>query len=248
MSGSLYFLISLYFFFLPVKNKAPDSSRAKRERSVSIVFSNTVNQKEINFDSVYTNSFSESFKIRSLKYYISDITLIDRLNSLEEAHKNKYFLINESDESSLSITLHTGLKRIDAISFLIGVDSIKNVSGVQTGTLDPANGMFWTWNTGYTFFKFEGNAPIAKTPGRAFSYHVGGYKKGENALRKIELKVNDSETKNSSFTINASIENMFDAVHTIKIENTPLCHEPGDLAMKLADNYSRIFSLQSPSK
>jgi hypothetical protein len=44
--------------------------------------------------------------------------------------------------------LNTSLKNITAIKFLLGVDSLKNVSGIQTGALDPAKGMFWTWNTG----------------------------------------------------------------------------------------------------
>lgn len=248
MAGALYLLISFSALFLPIKNTTSESSNAKRERQVVIMFSNTVNQKEVNLDSVYVNSFSETFKIRSLKYYICDLKLIDHINKEEEVFANEHFLINESNKRSLLIILQTGLQRIDAISFSIGVDSLKNVSGVQTGALDPANGMFWTWNTGYTFFKLEGNAPVAKTPGRAFSYHVGGYKNGENAVRKIELKVNNSDIKNASFIINAAIEHVFDAVHPIKIENAPLCHEPGDLAMKLADNFSQIFSLKPSTK
>ena len=47
----------------------------------------------------------------------------------------------------------------NSLSFLLGVDSMHNVSGAQTGALDPANDMFWTWNSGYVMAKMEGASP-----------------------------------------------------------------------------------------
>jgi hypothetical protein len=53
---------------------------------------------------------------------------------------------------------------ITGIRFLLGVDSARNVSGIQTGALDPARGMFWTWNSGYVMAKIEGSSPSAHVP------------------------------------------------------------------------------------
>ena len=49
------------------------------------------------------------------------------------------------------------------LQFLLGVDSLHNVSGAQTDDLDPAKDMFWTWNSGYVMAKMEGNSPAVKT-------------------------------------------------------------------------------------
>ena len=43
----------------------------------------------------------------------------------------------------------------------LGVDSLRNVTGVQTGALDPAMDMYWTWNTGYVMAKLEAAAQQA---------------------------------------------------------------------------------------
>ena len=52
------------------------------------------------------------------------------------------------------------------ITFTIGVDSLRSTMDVskRPGVLDPAqghDGMYWTWNSGYIFFKMEGISPAA---------------------------------------------------------------------------------------
>jgi hypothetical protein len=123
---------------------------------------------------------------------------------------------------------------------------LKNVSGIQTGTLDPAKGMFWTWNTGYVMAKLEGNSPAANTPQHSFSYHVGGYKQNEQTIREINLmlpKKIDYTSNNCTIVVAADILKWFNAQHEIKISDAPFCHEPGTLATRLADNYAKMFSI-----
>jgi hypothetical protein len=52
----------------------------------------------------------------------------------------------------------------------MGVDSARNVSGAQEGALDPANGMFWSWTSGYIMIKAEGLSP--QGAGGSFTYHL----------------------------------------------------------------------------
>ncbi len=240
-------LLTMIFFQFHQQNDGLNESGIKPSpQQITISFSNTINRRPVNFDSTYVNAFDERFTVRSLKYYISQIVLTDSINGKTQKIEDRYFLINEADDLSKDIVLSTTIKDVSSISFVVGVDSLKNVSGVQTGVLDPAKGMFWTWNTGYVFFKFEGNSPAAKTPGRSFSYHVGGYKSGEDAARKIELKLAKPAKADSNIRIDVSVEKIFYAMNAIKISTTPLCHEPGELAMKLADNYQHIFSITVP--
>jgi len=192
---------SLFYFLMILLALSVDL----RAQKIFIHFQNKTGNKILHADSVYQNAFGETFTIRNFKYYISNIILNDADKT--QSFPDKYFLIDNADTSSLRIELNTSLKNISSIQFLLGVDSIKNVSGVQTGVLDPAKGMFWTWNTGYVMAKLEGNSPVAKMPQHAFSYHVGGYKQHEKAERMITLQLDQPIgcTKDCNITIDADV-------------------------------------------
>jgi hypothetical protein len=230
-------LSSLLLLFIAI----PFSTTAQNK--IVLQFENMVGEKLLQQDSVYMNAFGETFTVRSLKYYISKIVLQN--DDKTQSFPDQYFLVNDEDSSSKQIELTTTLNRIIELHFLLGVDSLKNVSGVQTGNLDPAKGMFWTWNTGYVMAKLEGNSPSANMPQHAFSYHVGGYKQNENTAREIYLTlphaVNCGNT--CTITVSANVLSWFNAAHEIKIATTPFCHEPGLLATKLADNYANMFTI-----
>ncbi len=213
------------------------------QQTITIQFRNKVDNNLLQLGATYNNSFGEDMLINRCKYYISNIVLIDS-EAKQYAFPNDYYLIDEADSTSKKITITTAAKRIKAIRFLIGVDSIKNVSGVQTGALDPMNGMFWTWNSGYVFAKLEGVSSAAKVPGNLFSYHVGGFKTGENAGREIRLEIPNSKFKiQNLITIEADINKWFQSTNTIKISEHPICHSPGKLAMQFADNFATMFSI-----
>lgn len=60
------------------------------------------------------------------------------------------------------------------LAFTVGVDAERNHAGAQTGVLDPARGMFWTWASGYIHFKLEGRSPASTEADQAVSLHLGG--------------------------------------------------------------------------
>lgn len=220
------------------------SLKVAAQYAFTITFKNMVGNQPLHTDSTYTNQFGEPFKIRNCRYYISNIILIDSLNNKSQYFNDQYFLVDEKEEGSKHIELTTSLKHITCIEFLLGIDSIKNVSGVQTGALDPAKGMFWTWNTGYVMAKIEGTSPVAKTPGHAFSYHVGGYKAGEAVAKRIKLPLQQINSTSNQIIIAADILQWFKNKYDIKIADIAFCHEPGNLAMHLAGNYANMFSIE----
>ena len=128
------------------------------------------------------------------------------------------------------------------IEFLLGVDSIRNVSGIQTGALDPAKGMFWTWNSGYIMAKLEGESPLANAAGNRFTYHIGGFRFGINTVRKISLNI--ANNQNNEIHINADINQWFKSKSEIRIAETNNCQTPGTLAVKFADNYANMFTIR----
>lgn len=213
------------------------------QQKLTLHFKNKVGNDVLELGKSYKNPFGEDFIINKFKYYISNIFLVDNKGKSTQISKD-YFLIDEADSASKNIQLLANISQIKAIYFLLGVDSIRNVSGVQTGTLDPMNGMFWTWNSGYIMAKLEGVSLAAKVPDNLFSLHVGGFKNGVSVAKQVRLEIPNFKFQiSNSITIEADINKWFQSTHTIKIAEHPICHSPGELAMKFADNYAAMFSI-----
>jgi hypothetical protein len=220
------------------------SNLKQRATYSKIQFVNTVGDSPLQlFDKTYTNPFGEPFELSKFKYYISHLSYVDEQGRTTNMDGN-YFLVNEEDSGSKSITLASA-SAIRSISFMIGVDSMRNISGVQTGSLDPANGMFWTWNSGYIFAKLEGRSDSSRAPAHSFSWHIGGFKKNQNAARFVTLSIPvNGASSQGALIIRADVLAWFNAVHALRISQSPLCHQPGELAMKVADNFSQMFSVE----
>ncbi|AEV99287.1 hypothetical protein A4D02_32315 [Niastella koreensis] len=210
-------------------------------RSLTIQFKHKMGSRELQlFNESYVNPFGEPVTITRFKYYLSHFS-ITGTGQKETALSDKIFLIDESAPESKTLTFSISVTTPKSLSFVIGVDSSLNVSGVQTGSLDPLNGMFWTWNSGYIFARLEGKSDSSHAPAHLVNWDVGGFKTPFNASRKITLDLTPST--GPVITIEADLMKWFNAVHAIHIAQAPLCHQPGRLAMQLADNYSRMFSI-----
>jgi hypothetical protein len=228
---NLFFII-LFLVFI---------SCLQAQHKITLQFHHKVGDKNLQlFTETYTNKFGEPFSVTRFKYYISHIVLTDA-SGKTQSFPDYYFLVDEADSTSKKIMLTTSLKNIQTIQFIIGVDSLKNVSGVQTGALDPMKGMFWTWNTGYVFAKLEGQSDSSYAPQHTLSYHVGGFKQNENALRTVQLSIVNRQS--SIVNINANILKWFDNVAPVLISKQAVCHQPGNIALQLADNYKDMFSI-----
>lgn len=179
---ALFLICCLCFICSSYVKQLPLSRSAK----VTFRFINTVKTAPLVLDSAtYTNPFGELYQVAKLKYYISNIKLNTASGTCKEP--NSYHLLDAAEPASLSFTVDAIPGSYQSISFLVGVDSIKNVSGAQSGALDPANGMFWTWNSGYVMFKMEGSSPASTIINHRFEYHIGGFSGADNVLRQITL-------------------------------------------------------------
>lgn len=228
---------------------AQDDGVKGTEGQLKLVFELKAGNETIKPGNTYTNPFGEQYTIQKCRFYISQIQLVDSLDMSIQFFPDNYYIIAAVDTTSSVITLPLSLSHISSVSFVVGIDSSANVSGVQTGALDPGNGMFWTWNTGYIMLKLMGTSPAAQVPGNAFTLDIGGYKTGENAARKIVLRTGTPHRqKVHSITISADINKLFQGAHNIKLAEHPMCHQPGELAMQLADNYAAMFSILQVNK
>ena len=194
------------------------------------------------FSTRYSNRFGEPFSVEQFKYYISALSVIDR-DGHEELLMQDPHLIDESDSASLTLHFSSGQLPIRAIRWLLGVDSAVNTGGVQTGDLDPMRGMFWTWNSGYIYARLEGQSDSARAPAHRFTWDVGGYKSNANAAREVVLDIREGQADKAVLTIEADLLKWFDGKTAVRLSASPTCHEPGALAMRLADNYATMFSI-----
>ncbi len=216
--------------------------------TVKISFRNIVNASPMVLGATtYTNPFGESYTISKFKYYVSNVRLGLSGVSTIAAEKDSYHLIDQGLPESLSFSFDAEENSFITLSFLLGVDSTRNVSGAQTGALDPLNDMFWTWNSGYIMAKMEGNSPQSNQVGNRIEYHIGGFSGANNVLKQIGMLFPAGKTiiikkgQTSEIMVDVDFNKWWQNPNDIKIADLPVCTTPGALAKKVADNYANMF-------
>jgi hypothetical protein len=217
--------------------------------SVLLDFSNVVGALPLSLGSAtnYTNSSGEQFTVGKLKYYISNVQLMKGTVPAYTMPES-YFLVDQASSASRTCTItNVPADTYTGVRFLIGVDSTRNVSGAQVGALDPVNGMFWTWNSGYIFFKMEGSSPAAPA---GITYHIGGFRNANNtnALRTVDIPFGSGSLvvdghRPAEIFVKADVLKVFSGPpNVISIANINFQMAPGGNALLIADNYAQMFS------
>jgi hypothetical protein len=215
-----------------------------------IVFKNYVGDKPLKLDSVsYKNQFGQSYTVTMFKYYVGNFHLEKTDGTQFNSHG--YFIINQDDTNSMEVTIDSmPVGRYYSLSFTLGVDSIDNCSGAQSGALDPVNGMFWAWNTGYIFLKMEGISPASNSTGKRLEFHIGGYKEPADCIKTIQLNFGFfylGEGENYRICIKTDLSRLFSSPNPVdfsKLSSVTDFHN----AKAIADNYSVLFSVTGKGK
>lgn len=254
--NNILLLLPLYLLAFSNTQSSSPKIAATNTGTVKVTFVNTVKGKplELNTGS-YINPFGETYSVTKFKYYISNVFLIrGRVFSFSCPYPfgmpECYHLVDESNPDALHFSFAISPGIYDTLTFRLGVDSLHNVSGAQTGALDPLNDMFWTWNSGYVMAKLEGRSPQSKLINNKLEYHIGGFMGENNVLKNIRLgfppgkTLNIHEGKTSEVIIEADIDTWWQQPNDIRITGHAVCSTPGALAKKIADNYAKMFSIK----
>jgi len=147
----------------------------------------------------------------------------------------------------LSSTLPSGT--YTAFRFRVGLDSLRNHSDPAAwppshplSLLNSAH-MHWNWNTGYIFFKMEGQYQRPTLPiNGGFSYHLGG----DEMARTVTLPFAPTslEGRSADLSVHLRMRGFFDGTHTHYItDSSSFSHSSlGDrVASKLAYNLASAF-------
>ena len=197
---------------------------------------------------IYKNELGQTFTVSRFRYYLSNIKLKNITGA--EFDCPDYFLVDEAEPDSKIITVLQIPDGIySSISFMIGVDSLHNCSGAQNGALDPVNGMFWTWNTGYIFLKLEGHADASNSPGHIFEYHIGGYAAPNNSIRRVTLNFGKkglqiANDRDNALALKADILEILKKPVTVDFAKTSSVTDFHNAAT-IADNYADMFTINA---
>jgi hypothetical protein len=231
----------------PVVEKPVDT---KKYGTVNITFSNHAGSENLALNSGnYVNTNGDNFTVSKFKYYISNVVLKNADGTVFR-EKESYHLVDQSKGNNYIITLDSVPEgTYNGINFVLGVDSARNTSGAQTGALDPAFGMFWSWNQGYIFLMMEGNSPNSTAFNNLLIYHLGGFTVPYNCIRNVNPSFGardliSSAGKTSKIAIKTDLLKMFENPNLIKFAQTSEAMG-GAGAVAIANNCVNMFSITS---
>jgi hypothetical protein len=215
------FVLFFFSLFIGIVGSAQRSA-------TNIAFAVKFNQTNLILNKkYYLETKQDSVTITKLKFYISNISLYKNAKKIYTLPQ-KYFLIDMENENTQKINMPN--IAFDSICFLIGIDSMTNEKGVQAGSLDPTNNMYWAWQSGYINFKLEG----VYSNKNIFQYHIGGYKYPYNTIQHFSSKVLDNKP-----IIEIDIARLLN-----NISDTDMVMSPNENAVKISAYIKNSFTIQ----
>ena len=184
-------------------------------------------------------ALTDSIAIDVFKCYLSNIVISDS-NYKNDLSPSNYHLLDFSNSDTIFLFV-SPFANANSIEFNLGIDSIINSSGALGGQLDPSNGMYWTWQSGYINFKIEGSSPICTSRNHEFQFHAGGYAYPYNALKAFKFELQP----NKPFHIEIDLALFF---NLISLKNLDHVMSPGPNALKISKALASCFKIVEDEK
>lgn len=228
----------------------PAPVEEKTSGKLNFEFENVVGNQTLAFDQTYNTLAGDQFKVSKFNYFITNIKLT-KTDGTVWAEPESYHLVKHEQSASRNFELKD-IPNGDytKLTFTIGVDSARNISGAQTGALDPLNDMFWGWSSGYIFLKLEGTSP--QSSNGSVIFHIGGFRSPNNTIRTVSpalpsatptIHIDGDHTP--EIHMQANVQKMFDGPNVIRfaqLNNTGHSSDPN--SVKIANNYAAgMFSI-----
>ncbi|MCC5943414.1 MAG: hypothetical protein JJT94_00650 [Bernardetiaceae bacterium] len=264
ISKNIFFVLAILASFLlfscnnddDTDSLTPDIEEGEVGR-MRFEFDNIAGNRNLQLNTgTYQTASGEEFNVTTFDYYLSNFVFIDKDgNEYAVPQDESYKLVRESDRESQFFGFdNVPAGDYTAVRFVVGVDSLRNTKDIseRTGALDPANGMYWSWNSGYIFVKLEGNSPAApenQNGEHIFRYHIGGFGGFDsptiNNVKTVEIPLTETAVvrKNNAPLLHFTVDvlKLFEAPNPFLIsENPTVMFAP--FSVKIAENYVRMFA------
>jgi hypothetical protein len=221
----------------------------KEVGKVAVDVSPAFGSEDLQYSKYYFNAAGDSVNVTRFAYYVSNVVFV-KSDGSSFAEPESYHLLDHSGSAVKGFTVaNVPIGDYTSLSFMIGVDSLRNCSGAQSGDLDPAKGMFWTWNSGYIFLKMEGRAPRS-AGNKAYTYHIGGFKGVNRTMQNVGISFNGSTLKCaqgglSRLSLKADAGEIFKSPNLIDVSTFYYQMSEGAGAKKLSENYKDMFTFKA---
>lgn len=221
-------------------HQSNDSSFSIHNTSLQLIIEPIYGNNALQLDTYLPLQKGDSVQITLLKFYLSNIELLNDRKTVWRA-SNSVHLMDLEDTNSFKIALNVPKSIVfNSIKINLGIDSLTNVSGALGGDLDPTRGMYWAWQSGYVNFKLEGKSPICPTRKHEFQFHLGGYLAPNYALQTIDFQL-DKPISNA-ITLQLNIQNFVSNID-LKQQNSVMI--PSEEAVLLAQKIAQLFTFKS---
>ncbi len=255
--------IAFSFFLISCKKDSSTTYNSSVKADLSVEFDNIAGSQDLQLNTgKYITESGDTIKsITKLKYFVSNFSFTNMDGTVYTVPQDSsYFLVIEGDSSTYEPNFKVPEGEYKSVSFILGVDSVRNTLDVskRTGVLDvtsPATAdMYWTWNSGYIFYKLEGTSPqvpsMGGMGGNNFYYHIGlfGGKTTStiNNIKKVTLDLTARGTpkvksgKDTNIHLMVDVLKMFSGTNSISIAAHSMVMTD-DYSANIAANFVGMF-------
>jgi hypothetical protein len=184
----------------------------------------------------------DTMNFTKFKYYVSNLKL-KKADGTWWIHPESYFLVDLSNQATSTLDLGAiPSGEYTELSYTLGVDSLRNVSGAQSGALSTTNNMFWSWNTGYIMIKAEGLSP--QSTSGTFAFHLGGFKGAYNIVKTKAVDFSSNPltiTKDKKSEVHFNVNMAMTWCTSGSCAGTSSVMMPGALAYQMASDFHNGF-------
>jgi hypothetical protein len=233
-------------------DKEDEPTPAAVAPKANLVITPVYGDQPFNIGTVYTTSQGYRLRVETMKTYMANIQLHTITG---DSTILKDILVHDF---STPLQLNADIKEgsYNKIKMSVGVPSELNkdqdpsqYANSHPLSVQGSSGMFWTWNTGYIFTKFDGRLDLSGQEGAQlidpFAFHTGD----DLLYRTIELPIDIAAEDNGSYTIQVKmdirkfIENDSDP---IDLSVDYLTHTVGNmnLARRFVENVALSFEVE----
>ena len=142
---------------------------------VNIEFKHKVGSEDLEFNSkIYTNAVGHSYEVRTLKYFISNITFVKFDGTIKVNNQPIYVDANDDVTRTKANAIELPIGIYSSIGFTFGIDSEMNVKDTLTSVKE--NAMAWGMQGGgYHYMKLEGSYDSLGVDSvtKSFALHTG---------------------------------------------------------------------------
>lgn len=246
----------LPFLFLALM-ACDDDDPSNPDAKLLMTFDPRFGGTEMQMGEVNENIHGYPFHVSGMKFYLSEITLLDE--DSRETRLSEIELIDIAENRrTLEYVVPPG--NYSGVKFGLGVPvELNGTNNPDFSTalydanhpLSVSNGMYWVWQTGYRFFIFEGRYDtVANNSGilpMSYAFHTGTdtlYRHLGPFSKNINIQAGSSKV----LSFNLEVDSMFvSGSDTVDLAVESAFHgsaEEIDLGIKVANNLARSFVLK----